>query len=146
MSPHRPLLPFCGAVTRLVPMSDPSSGDAIVVEIRGPGHHDRAERSLPVIEAITALGHEVVVLTDLRPRLADDMRALLDAGATQIRLEGDGLAGDLIGSIEPIPPGPVMVKLSAAATTTIDVSGESAEAAGVRAAIEALPPATGAGG
>ena len=119
------------------------SNSRVVVEVRGPGHHDRAERSRPVIAAIAALGHEIVVVTDLRPRLADDMRALLESGAGRVRLEADGLAGDIRSEADPIPSGPVVVALIASATTTIEVQGESPVAAEVRAAVEALDAATG---
>ena len=76
-------------------MDSTPSNDPVRVVISGPGHHERAARATSVIATIVALDLEVVVTTDLRPRLADDIRALLEAGASRVRLEADGIEGEL---------------------------------------------------
>lgn len=75
-------------------MESTRTPDPVKVFISGPGHHERAARATSVISSISALGLEVTVATDLRPRLADDVRALLEAGASKVRLEADGIVGD----------------------------------------------------
>ena len=60
----------------------------VVVTLSGPGHHERADAAVALLRALIELGVRVGVSTDLRPRLADDMRALLDAGAGRVLLLG----------------------------------------------------------
>lgn len=112
-----------------------------MVVLRGPGHHDRARRAQAVISAIVAEGLDVVVTTDLRPRLADDVRALLDAGARSVRLEADGIVGDLAPQADDIPQGPVLVVLRAGSEATTEVRGQGSDAARIRSALERLDPA-----
>jgi hypothetical protein len=121
---------------------------AAEVVLRGPGHHERAERARPVIAAISTLGVEVVVSTDLRPRLADDVRGLLEAGATRVRLEADGIAGELASTgddrayrasgSEGLGPNTVLVVLKAGSATPPEVVGEGKLADSVRGVLSAL--------
>ena len=60
----------------------------VVVTLSGPGHHERADAAVILVSALHALGMRVGVSSDLRPRLADDMGALLDAGAGRVLLVG----------------------------------------------------------
>lgn len=103
-----------------------------------------------MVAAIVALGVEVLVRTDLRPRLADDIRSLLDAGATQVRLEADGMVGDFIAA-----PGAdlhdrgddrVVIVLRAGPRVPDTVMGESDLAAKVRGIVTALQDADDANG
>jgi hypothetical protein len=64
----------------------------LVIEVRGPGHHDRAEAAARLIASLAALG-EVMVETTLRPRLAADVEALLASGATGVVLGGPASSG-----------------------------------------------------
>ncbi len=111
----------------------------MIVEVSGPGHHDRAGRAGPVIAALTAGGLTVSVETDLRPRLADDLRALLDAGAHTVRLAGPGVHGDLAADRTPLPAhrADVVVVLRPAPEARVEVVGEGEAAARARAL---LPP------
>lgn len=130
-------------------MSDAPSAGRVEVVICGPGHHDRAERARPVVAAIAAIGIEVAVQTDLRPRLADDIRSLLDAGASFVRLEAEGMVGDLVSKAhesvgdlrsvaQQIPPGVVVVVLRPGPLVEPEVRGDGALAGSVREAIAAL--------
>ena len=141
-------------------MSDVPSAGRVEVVICGPGHHDRAERARPVVAAIAALGLEVAVQTDLRPRLADDIRSLLDAGASFVRLEAEGMVGDLVSAAhetagdlvsaahetagdlgsaaEQITPGVVVVVLRPGPLVEPEVRGDGALAGSVRDAIAVL--------
>ncbi len=60
----------------------------VQVEIRGPGHHERSELASRVVAVLVAAGREVVVEMDLRPRLAADIAAAIDSGATSVLLDG----------------------------------------------------------
>ncbi len=62
------------------------------IDVRGPGHHDRAEVAASLIPGLCRLG-SVVVESTLRPRLAADVEALLDAGATGVVLDGPASRG-----------------------------------------------------
>jgi hypothetical protein len=129
-------------------MDGPSHG-GVEVEISGPGHHERAARAQQIVAAIVALGVGVVVRTDLRPRLADDIRGLLDAGAGQVRLEADGMVGDFVAT-----PGAdfhdaghdrVVIVLRAGPRFPAVVTGDSDLAVRIRAAVDALRDAADAG-
>ncbi len=61
------------------------------VAVVGPGHHERAIKGAEVIAALAGAGYEVVVKSDLRPRLADDLVSLLEAGANLAILSGSGV-------------------------------------------------------
>jgi hypothetical protein len=124
-------------------MSDAPSAGRVEVVICGPGHHDRAERARPVVAAIAAIGIEVAVQTDLRPRLADDIRSLLDAGASFVRLEAEGMVGDLVSAAQQISPGVVVVVLRPGPLVEPEVRGDGALAGSVREAIAALTAAHG---
>ncbi len=69
-----------------------SRSPLLVVEVRGGGHHDRAEAAAALIPGLCELG-SVVVESTLRPRLAADVEALLDAGATGVTLDGPTSTG-----------------------------------------------------
>jgi hypothetical protein len=130
-------------------MDGPSHG-GVEVAISGPGHHERAARAGPIVAAIVALGVDVRVRTDLRPRLADDIRSLFDAGATEVRLEADGMVGDFIAVPGEEPPDPrddrVVVVLRAGPRLPAVVTGESDRAVRIRAAVDALGVADDADG
>jgi hypothetical protein len=135
-------------------MSEARSLDRVEVLICGPGHHERTSRARPVVAAIAALGLEVAVSTDLRPRLADDVRSLLDGGASMVRLQADGIVGDLVSAagervgdlvsaVGEIPAGVVVVVLRAGPRVEPEVRGEGAVADSVRDAITDLTEADG---
>ena len=135
-------------------MSEARSPDRVEVLICGPGHHERTSRARPVVAAIAALGLEVAVSTDLRPRLADDVRSLLDGGASMVRLQADGIVGDLVSAagesvgdlvsaVGEIPAGVVVVVLRAGPRIEPEVRGEGAVADSVRDAITDLTEADG---
>ena len=119
-------------------MSDVSSVGGVEVVICGPGHHDRAERARPVVAAIAALGLEVAVQTDLRPRLADDIRSLLHAGASFVRLEAEGMVGDLASAAQQIRADVVVVVLRPGPLVEPEVRGDGALAGSVRDAMAVL--------
>ena len=107
-----------------------------------------------MVAAIAALGLEVAVSTDLRPRLADDVRSLLDGGASIVRLQADGIVGglvsaagesvgDLVSAVGEIPAGVVVVVLRAGPRIEPEVRGEGAVADSVRDAITDLTEADG---
>jgi hypothetical protein len=62
------------------------------IDVSGPGHHDRAQVAALLIPHLCRLG-SVVVESTLRPRLAADVEALLDAGATGVVLDGPASRG-----------------------------------------------------
>jgi hypothetical protein len=64
----------------------------LLIDVRGPGHHDRAEAAGRLLPALARLG-SVVVHSTLRPRLAADVEALLDAGADGVVLDGPASTG-----------------------------------------------------
>ena len=66
--------------------TDPSG--PVVVQVTGPGHHERAECGARVVAALAGLGR-IAVSADLRPRLAGDLAALLAAGADEVLLGAD---------------------------------------------------------
>ncbi len=75
------------------PMPDePMPDKRVTVVISGPGHHDRAEAAADLIGHLRALGR-VGVHAELRPRLAADVEALLEAGAGAVRLAGSSVEG-----------------------------------------------------
>lgn len=87
----------------------------MIVEVRGPGHHDRAEAAARLIAAVASHG-EVMVETTLRPRLAVDVEALLDAGAAGVTLDGPASRGVFCstGGSEAAPdPAAIVVRLVA---------------------------------
>lgn len=59
----------------------------VTVSVRGPGHHERTRAAAAVVRAVAPIA-TVAVSADLRPRLADDVAALIDAGATEVLLAG----------------------------------------------------------
>jgi hypothetical protein len=130
-------------------MHGPSHG-GVEVAISGPGHHERAARAGQVVAAIVALGVEVRVTTDLRPRLADDIRSLLDAGASEVRLEADGMVGDFVAApgaeLHDPPDDRVLIVLRAGPRLPAVVKGESDLAVRIRAVVDALRDADDASG
>lgn len=131
-------------------MDGPTSLGGVEVEISGPGHHERAARARPIVAAIAALGIEVLVRTDLRPRLADDLRSLLDAGAALVRLEADGMLGEFVAvpdsDFDNRSPERVVIVLRAGPRLPPVVVGDSDLATPIRVAVEAVPDADDAGG
>ena len=86
-------------------------------------------------------------------RLADDIRSLLDAGASRVRLEADGIVGDLVSVAHEMVGDPVSVAEQIAPTVVVvlrpgphtepEVRGDEATAGSVRIAIAALTAADG---
>ena len=68
-----------------------------LVKVVGSGHHERAAYACGVIARLRALGFDVEVHTDLRPRLAADMAGLLQAGARAVTLDGEGIHALVVG-------------------------------------------------
>ena len=105
------------------------------IEIIGTGHHERASYATEVIRRLSEAGFDVVVHTDLRPRLAADMVALLEAGAGSVRLAGFGIAALVLkesnaGAIPPLDSGNrqcVEVMLVAGSGETRAVLAESSD-------------------
>ncbi|WP_298334774.1 hypothetical protein [Ferrimicrobium sp.] len=64
-----------------------------MLEIRGPGHHERSQLAALVARVLSAQGREVWVRMDLRPRLAADIAGVLDEGASRVLLVGEGMYG-----------------------------------------------------
>lgn len=64
-----------------------------MLEIRGPGHHERSELAALVTRVLTSHGRQLWVRMDVRPRLAADIVGVLDQGASRVLLSGDGLYG-----------------------------------------------------
>ncbi|WP_298211096.1 hypothetical protein [Ferrimicrobium sp.] len=64
-----------------------------MLEIRGPGHHERSQLAALVVRVLSAQGHQVWVRMDLRPRLASDIAGVLDEGAARVLLVGEGMFG-----------------------------------------------------
>lgn len=139
-------------------MDESARPATVEIVISGPGHHDRAERARPVIAAVAALGLEVAVATDLRPRLADDMRALLEAGSVHVRLSAEGIVGELRSAGAPTPDGlgsggpgdrigapgtAVVVVLRAGPHLDAVVRGEGDVADSVRVAVAGVGPTEG---
>jgi hypothetical protein len=62
------------------------------IKVVGTGHHQRAAFAYTLIPRLASAGFKVVVLADLRPRLAADLSSMLEAGADLVRLEGSGIA------------------------------------------------------
>ncbi len=87
----------------------------VTVVVSGPGHHDRAEAAADLIGRLAELGR-VGVVAELRPRLAADVEALLDAGAEAVRLSGERIAGEFgSGSGRELGDVDIVVELVAAA-------------------------------
>ena len=107
---------------------------SLVIEVRGPGHHDRAEAAARLIAELTALG-EVMVETTLRPRLAADVEALLASGATGVVLDGPSSSGmfrsiDSPGDLAPGSEAAVVVRLvadPAPLNATVSAGSDTAE-------------------
>ncbi len=68
----------------------------LVVEIKGPGHHERSEFARSVVNAIANLGKVVAVEADLRPRLAADLTEMLGVGAKEVLLYAKGMMAKVV--------------------------------------------------
>ena len=68
----------------------------LVVEIKGPGHHERSGFARSVVNAIANLGKVVAVEADLRPRLAADLTEMLGVGATEVLLYAKGMMAKVV--------------------------------------------------
>lgn len=100
-------------------MSESIDPDAVrTLFVRGPGHHERSELAARLAGALAALGEEVWVRMDVRPRLAADIAGALAAGASRVVLEGEGMhalaAAPGVLALEPPEPA-VLVVLEATA-------------------------------
>ena len=62
------------------------------IQVIASGHHERAEFATALITRLVDAGFDVWVTSDLRPRLAQDLALLLDAGAHSIHLSGSSIA------------------------------------------------------
>ena len=70
------------------------------IRVVGTGHHERAAFASELIPRLASAGFKVVVLADLRPRLAADLSSMLEAGADLVRLEGSGIAALVVAEGE----------------------------------------------
>lgn len=70
------------------------------IRVVGTGHHERAAFASALIPKLASAGFKVVVLADLRPRLAADLSSMLEAGADLVRLEGSGIAALVVAEGE----------------------------------------------
>lgn len=70
------------------------------VVISGPGHHERAQAALAIIRSLSNAHFEVIVESDLRPRLATDLAGLLEAGATRAILLGSGIRAIVTSDVQ----------------------------------------------
>lgn len=67
-----------------------------VIEIRGPGHHERSEFAGRVVNVLADLGVKVAVEADLRPRLAADLSEMLEMGAKEVLLYAKGMMAKVV--------------------------------------------------
>jgi hypothetical protein len=67
-----------------------------VIEVRGPGHHERSEFAGRVVNLISSLGFKVAVEADLRPRLAADLTEMLEQGAKEVLLYASGMMAKVV--------------------------------------------------
>lgn len=74
--------------------------ESIIIEIRGPGHHERSEFAGRVVKSITGTGKSVAVEADLRPRLAADISAMLEVGAQEVLLYAKGMVAKVTSAPE----------------------------------------------
>lgn len=65
--------------------------EAIIIEVQGPGHHERSEFASKVVKSMRGIGKSVAVEADLRPRLAADISEMLDLGAQEVLLYAKGM-------------------------------------------------------
>ncbi|MDA8209922.1 MAG: hypothetical protein M0Z92_13110 [Actinomycetota bacterium] len=70
------------------------------IRVVGAGHHERAAFASALIPRLASAGFKVVVVADLRPRLAADLSSMLEAGADLVRLEGSGIAALVVAEGE----------------------------------------------
>lgn len=63
-------------------------GGMVEIEVRGPGHHERSALAAQAAEVLAGGGLEVGVVLDVRPRLAADIEAQLEAGVARVVLSG----------------------------------------------------------
>ena len=109
----------------------------LVIDVRGPGHHDRAELAASLIPGLCPLG-SVVVESTLRPRLAADVEALLRAGATGVVLDGPASRGSFRAghdAAEPTEPDIVVRLIADSGPCRVEIVAGDTE---VRAAVEAV--------
>ncbi|MEX6428332.1 MULTISPECIES: hypothetical protein [Ferrimicrobium] len=88
-----------------------------MLEIRGPGHHERSELAAVVTRVLASVGREVWVRMDIRPRLAADISTVLDEGASKVLLVGQGLYGVASSDelVHEVPSEVTMIELRALA-------------------------------
>lgn len=67
-----------------------------IVEVKGPGHHERSEFAGAVVKAISDAGKIVAVEADLRPRLANDLAEMLNVGAKEVLLYAKGMMAKVV--------------------------------------------------
>lgn len=67
-----------------------------VIEVRGPGHHERSEFAGRVVNVLSSLGVKVAVEADLRPRLAADLTEMLEQGAKEVLLYAKGMMAKVV--------------------------------------------------
>lgn len=67
-----------------------------VIEVRGPGHHERSEFAGRVVNIVASLGLKVAVEADLRPRLANDLTEMLEKGAKEVLLYAKGMMAKVV--------------------------------------------------
>lgn len=133
-------------IDKMMSPSPESSEEGVVVTVSGGGHHDRAEVAAQVVAQLAPLGRRVVVSAGLRPRLADDLDALLAAGAEEVLLSGSSVTAVAVadgGGVADrerrhLGEADILVRLVAgAAPVHVEVEGSSAPADEVR---RLIPP------
>lgn len=72
----------------------------LILEIRGPGHHERAGFARQIVEAVAGKGMKVAVEADLRPRLASDLAEMLGGGAVEVLLYASNMIAKVVAGPE----------------------------------------------
>ncbi|ACU53633.1 hypothetical protein Afer_0681 [Acidimicrobium ferrooxidans DSM 10331] len=91
----------------------------VEIEVRGPGHHERSTLAARAVAVLAGAGLDVGVVVDVRPRLAADIEAQLEAGAARVVLTGPGFSAvartGREGVEEALSEGDVLIRLRATA-------------------------------
>lgn len=69
---------------------------SFIVEVKGPGHHERSEFAGSVVKVLSESGRVVAVEADLRPRLAKDLSEMLQVGAREVLLYAEGMLAKVV--------------------------------------------------
>ena len=88
----------------------------VTVEVRGPGHHERSELAARLVAVLARASLRCEVRLDVRPRLAADIEAQLDAGASSVLLRGSRFWARATAQAAPPEPSDVDVVVVLRAT------------------------------